>query len=293
MSGKAKKSENISKLGRLTPIQLVGITILCIIAAFYLYPLFWMFDSSFRPATDIFQFPPVLFQHFFKAIQDYSLQSFKTAIVDWNVLLSFLMSVIVTVGGILGTLLVCSLCAYAFAYLEFPGRSGLFILILGTMMLPATTMVVPFYKVISTLGLSDNLLALILPAAMSAFGVFLLRQFYIKIPRALMESARIDGASHIRIWWNVIIPLSRPALAALSIVQFRTLWNDFLNPMIILKSDTLFTLPVKIQVMDSQHFNKPYDAIIATGFLTALVPMIFFMIFQRQFIEGLTGGMKE
>jgi len=206
---------------------------------------------------------------------------------------AFGVSVFVTLSGILLTLLICSLCAYAFAYMEFPGRSWLFAGILATLMLPMVTMIVPFYRVIRSLGISNNLLGLIVPYSVSAFGVFLLRQYYIKIPRSFMESAKVEGAGHLRIWWSIILPLSRPALAALAIVQFRGIWNDFLYPMIILKKEALYTLPIRIQVMDSQNFNKPYDSIIAAGFLTALVPMLVFLFFQRQFIEGLAGGIKE
>lgn len=281
-------------LGKLTDPGNIGIVILCAVGILYLYPLFWLLDSSFRPAVDIFQVPPVLIKEpFLKAISGYTLDSFYTAFFEWNVGWAFLMSVVVTLAGITFTLLICSLCAYAFAYLEFPGKNVLFIVILGTMMLPMTTMIAPYYKVIRTVGLSNNLLGLIIPYAISAFGVFLLRQFYIKIPRGLIDSAKIDGAGHLRIWWNIILPLSRPAMAALSIIQFRVIWNDFLYPMIILKSESLYTLPVRIQVMDSQNFNKPYDAIISTGFITAFVPMVFFLIFQKQFIQGLTGGIKE
>jgi ABC-type glycerol-3-phosphate transport system permease component len=287
------KQNNNSIVRRLPIESWMGIIVLCTIGILYLYPLFWLIDSSFRPAVDIFQVPPVIFKDTLKAISGYTFDSFIVAFVNWNVGWAFLMSVVVTLAGIFLTLLICSLCAYAFAYLEFPGKNVLFVVILGSMMLPMTTMIAPYYKVIRTVGLSNNLLGLIIPYSISAFGVFLLRQYYIKIPRGLVDAAKIDGAGHLEIWWHVILPLSKPALAALSIIQFRQIWNDFLYPIIILKDEMLFTLPVRIQVMDSQNFNKPYDAIITTGFITALVPMIFFLIFQKQFIQGLTGGIKE
>lgn len=281
------------KLHRLTPLQWIGVVLLCAIGLVYLSPLFWLLDSSFRPAVEIFQFPPILFRDPAAALRGYTLSSFRNAFGHWNVGWSFAVSVLVTLSGITLTLLVCSLCAYAFAYLEFPGRKALFALILGTMMLPMTTMIAPYYRVLRTLGLTNNLLGIILPYSVSAFGVFLLRQYYIKIPRSFMECAKTEGAGHLRIWWSIILPLSRPALAALAIVQFRVIWNDFLFPMIVLRSEKLYTLPIRIQVMDSQNFNKPYDALISAGFITALVPMVAFLIFQRQFIEGLAGGMKE
>jgi ABC-type glycerol-3-phosphate transport system permease component len=282
-----------SKLNRISPMQWIGVVLLCCAAFIYLYPILWLFDSSFRPSVEIFQFPPLLIRDFWKGITGYSLGSMKLALGHWHVAWAFMVSVGVTAAGVTLTLLISSLCAYAFAYMEFPGRSSIFAFILGTMMLPMGTMIVPFYRTIRMLGISNNLLGLIIPYSVSAFGVFLLRQYYIKIPRSFMECAKVEGAGHLRIWWSIILPLSRPALAALAIVQFRGIWNDFLYPMIILKKDSLYTLPIRIQVMDSQNFNKPYDAIIAAGFLTALVPMLVFLFFQRQFIEGLAGGIKE
>ncbi len=287
------RNRRAGKLGGLTPLQGLGVVFLCLVGVVYLYPLFWLADASFRPAVEIFQFPPLIFRDFLRGVTEYTLGSYVLALGKWHVGWSFGVSVFVTLCGIALTLLVCSLAAYAFAYLEFPGRKFWFAFILGTLMLPMGTMIAPFYELIRRLHLSNTLAAVILPYAISAFGVFLLRQYYIKIPRSFMESAKVEGASHLRIWWSIILPLSRPALAALAIVQFRIIWNDFLFPMIILRSDTLYTLPIRVQVMDSVNFNKPYEALIATGFITALIPMIFFLIFQRQFIEGLAGGMKE
>lgn len=275
-------------------LKKIGLVLLVAIAAAYLYPLVWMFDASFRPAIEIFQVPPVLFtEPPWDTLRSYSLNSFITAFSEWGVGRSFLISLLVTFMGIVLTLLICSLCAYAFAFLDFPGKNAAFMIILGSMMLPLVTMIVPFYKVLSSIGLTNNLFGIILPYSASAFGVFLLRQYYIKIPKALLESAQIDGCRHLLTWWHIVMPTARPALAALAIVQFRLIWNDFLIPMIVLRSENLFTLPIKIQLMDSQNFNKPYDVIIASGFITAAIPLVFFLIFQRQFIEGLSGGVKE
>ncbi|HET6440280.1 MAG TPA: carbohydrate ABC transporter permease [Anaeromyxobacter sp.] len=289
-----KRPRRPGRLKRLSPLGLLGVALLSLAGLLYLYPLFWLLDASFRRAVDIFQFPPALFREpLLTALRGYTLESFRHAFGHWHVGWAFGVSVLTTLAGIALTLLVCSLAAYAFAFLEFPGRRALFAAILASMMLPMTTMITPFYRVLRSLGLTNNLLGLIIPYAASAFGVFLLRQYFIKIPRSFMEAAKVEGAGHLRIWWSIILPLSRPALAALAIVQFRAIWNDFLYPMIILRSESLFTLPVRIQVMDSQNFNKPYDAIISAGFITALVPMIAFLVFQRQFIEGLAGGIKE
>lgn len=275
-------------------LRKIGLALLVALAAIYLYPLVWMFDASFRPAIEIFQMPPVLFSKLpWESLRSYSLDSFITAFTQWDVGWSFLISLFLTLVGIALTLLVCSLCAYAFAFLDFPGKNVVFMIILGSMMLPLVTMIVPFYKVLSSIGLTNNLFGIILPYSASAFGVFLLRQYYIKIPKALLESAQIDGCRHLLTWWYIVLPTARPALAALAIVQFRLIWNDFLIPMIVLRDENLFSLPIKIQLMDSQNFNKPYDVIIASGLITAAIPLLFFLFFQRQFIEGLSGGVKE
>jgi ABC-type glycerol-3-phosphate transport system permease component len=283
-----------SRLKRLSPLQLIGVAVLCLIGLVYLYPILWLADSAFRPAVEIFQHPPLLFRDFERGITEYTLGSMKLALyAPWRVGAWFVVSVFVTLAGVALSLLLSSLTAYAFAYLDFPGRGFLFAFILATMMLPLTTMISPGFSLIVDIGLYKSLWAVIIPYSISAFGVFMMRQYYIKIPRSFMESAKVEGANHLRIWWSIILPLSKPALAALAIIQFRAIWNDFLFPLIVLDSEKGRTLPIAIKVMDSQNFNKPYEGIIAAGFLTAIVPMLFFLIFQRQFIEGLAGGMKE
>lgn len=281
------------RLRKANPLTVLYCAVMVLIAIVYLFPLFWLGDASFRPAIEIFNVPPVYFKEpLLKAFSSYSLDTYIKALTEWNIGMAFVMSTIVTVCATIMTLVVCSLCAYAFSFIEFPGRNVLFYFVLGTMMIPMVTMITPLYQVLRTLHLTDNLMGIMLPYVVSGFGVFLLRQFYIKIPKSLLESAKIDGAGHFRIWWGIILPLSKPALAALSIVQFRLLWNDFLIPMIVLKSDFLYTLPIRIQVIDGVNFNKPYDVIIASGFIAALIPMVVFLMFQKQFIEGLTGGTK-
>ncbi|MGC3996561.1 MAG: carbohydrate ABC transporter permease [Anaeromyxobacter sp.] len=206
----APASPRPSRLKRLTWPQLAGVVLLCLVGAAFLYPLLWLLDASFRAPVEIFQWPPVLVKDFPASLHTYTLDSFRAAFLHWNAGWALLMSVVVTLAGILLTLLVCSLCAYAFAFLEFPGRGPLFFLVLATMMLPMTTMIVPYYKVIRGLHLSNNLMGLVVPYAVSAFGVFMLRQYYIRIPRSLFECARVEGANHLRIWWSIVLPLSRP-----------------------------------------------------------------------------------
>jgi ABC-type glycerol-3-phosphate transport system permease component len=153
-------------------------------------------------------------------------------------------------------------------------------------------MLSPYFKLIIALHLRNNLLGLILPSSIMAVGVFLMRQFYIKLPYSFIESAKIDGASHFRIWWNIILPLSAPALAVLSIMQFRNVWNDFLIPLIVLKDTPLFTVPLAVAALEANNIDRVPDLIMATSLMFVLVPVIVFLIFQRYFIEGLSGGIK-
>lgn len=272
----------------------LAILVMCFIALFYLIPLIWLFDTSFRPKVEIFNVPPRILQGPpWETFRSYSLESFRVAISRYQMHQGFLNSVLVTGGAIILTLLVCSLAAYAFALLKFPGRDIIFYSILATMMLPITTMLAPLFKVMQSYGLYNKHLGLILLYAASAFGVFLLRQYYVRLPLSLIEAAVVDGASKFRIWWWIVLPLGKPVLSALAIYQFRYVWNDFLIPLILLRSKNLHTLPIKLQVMDSITIAKDYDAMIATGFVAILIPVIFFLFFQRQFLEGLSGSLKE
>lgn len=286
------KKPRVNFRTRLRIVQkVIGYTILCVIALLAMSPLLWLFDASFRPKVEIFNIPPALFTKFLASFSTYSFNSFAKAI-DEGAHIALFNSVIVTVAGIVLTLLVCSLCAFAFAFMKFPGRNTIFVAVLAQMMLPTGTMLAAFYQILMMLHLTNKLAGIIIPYAGSAYGVFLMRQYFIRLPFSFLEAAIVDGAGYVRVWWQIVVPLAKPALAALGILQFRTIWNDFLMPMVILSSENLYTLTIKLQNMESVTINTPYDAIVATGFITVLVPLIFFLFFQRQFIEGLAGGIK-
>lgn len=273
--------------------RITGYSVLCLLALFTMSPLIWLFDVSFRPKVEIFNIPPAMFtKGFFGSFASYSLDSFVVAINRYNVHIGFLNSTIIVILGIFLSLLVASLCSFAFAFLKFPGRNAMFIGILATMMLPTGTMLASFYQVLRTLGLTNNLFGIIIPYAASAWTVFMIRQYFVRLPYSFIEAGIVDGAGYYRVWWQIIMPLAKPALAAMAILQFRGIWNDFLIPMIVLRSEELYTLPIKLQVMASTNFEVPYDAMMATSFITAIIPVIFFIVFQRYFVEGIAGGMK-
>ena len=281
---------------KLSVFQMIGVVFLCAFALMFLYPLVWVADGAFRPKVDMFNIPPLFLNfngwpHFDKFTFDNIIRAFIGA-HGVNIGLSFLNSTIVTVCGTGLTVLLCSLCAYAFAFIKFPMKNTLFYFILLSFMLPTVTMISPYYKLMISLHLRNNLLGLILPYSISAIGVFLLRQFYIKLPYSLIESAIVDGANHFMIWWKIILPLSTPAIAALSIMCFRYIWNDFLTPLIMLDSNNLFTVPIAVAALKSNTVERVPDIIMATGFIFTAIPVAFFLVFQRYFIEGLSGGIK-
>ncbi|MGE5528146.1 MAG: carbohydrate ABC transporter permease [Patescibacteria group bacterium] len=287
LAGMQPKSRGWNKFRRAA-----GIAALSALALVFLAPLFWIIYVSFLPEINIFMVPPVIVSDFFGTIRSFNLHSFALAFGEWSVGLSFVNSLVITVGSILLTMLVCSLGSYAFSFMVFPGRNVLFVMSLATMMMPMVTMIAPYYRVLRIYGLLNTRLGLILPYAASAFCVFLLRQYFVRLPMALVEAAIMDGASHFRIWWQIILPLSKPALITLAIYQFRQVWNDFLIPMIVLRNEGLFTFPLKLQFMSSVTVNFPWDAMMATGCIAILVPFVLFLFYQRHFIEGLSGGVK-
>ena len=262
--------------------------ILAIIALAFLFPLLWLFDASLRTSLEMLQRPPVIFQKpIWEAVRTYTRDSYMSSFIRWNAGRALFNSIVISGGTIFLTGIVCSMCAYALVFIKFPCRKLFFIASICTMMLPTSTLIVGFYMVISSLHLVNNWLGLILPAAVSGFGVFLLRQYFIKIPYEVVESARMDGAGHLAIWWHIILPLARPALAALAIIQFRLVWNDFLIPMIVMRDESLFTLPVKLMFINSD------GAVAATGFVTIIIPMVLFIKFHRQFIDNLSVGVRN
>jgi ABC-type glycerol-3-phosphate transport system permease component len=196
----------------------------------------------------------------------------------------------VTASTVVLTLIVSSLCAYALAFIKFPGKKIYFNLAVGTIMFPMVTLVTSYYLVASSLHLTNNLLGMILPASVSGLGVFLLRQYFIKVPSEYIESAKMDGAGHLQIWWHIILPMSRPALAALAIIQFRLSWNDFLVPLYIIRDPHTATLPLLVAFLAGRESAPGLG--LATGFLAILIPLLLFIRFHRQFIEGITGGLK-
>jgi multiple sugar transport system permease protein len=185
------------------------------------------------------------------------------------------------------------MAAYAFARLRFPGREIVFGLYLSSLMVPGQVTIIPLYILMKHLGLIDNHAALILPGLASAFGTFLLRQFFLGIPRELEEAAIVDGAGLLRVLLVIILPLSRPALAALAIFTFNTAWNDFFNPLIFLDTPRNMTLPIGLNLLQGEFAGTSPAIMMAGAFMAVLPVLIVFLFAQRYIVEGITlSGLK-
>lgn len=250
-------------------------------------PFVWMILTSVKTMGDIFVYPPKWLPTEFK-FKNY-VDAFEAAPFGKFYLNSLVVAFTVT----LGQLITCSMAAYAFARLKFKGRDILFYIFLSTMMIPANVTMIPTYMVLSWLGWIDSLNALIVPGLASAFGTFLLRQFFMTIPKELEEAAFIDGATKLQVLMRVIIPLSKPALATLAIFTFMGVFNDFIWALICINTEELKTVQLGLATFRDKYLTQ-WDLLMA-GSVTATAPiLVVFFIAQKYFIQGITlSGMKE
>ncbi|MFP3722012.1 carbohydrate ABC transporter permease [Niallia circulans] len=252
-----------------------------------IFPFIWTILSSLKDMSQIFVIPP-------KWIPDpFVWSNFLDSLQAMPFNLAYFNSFYITVIIVGFTLFTASMAAYAFAKINFKGANLLFILFLATMMIPKQVTMIPLYLVMDKLGWLDTHLTLIVPGALfNAFAVFLLRQFVMGIPKELEEAAIMDGAGYVRIYWNIILPLIRPALAAIGIFTFMQSWNNFLDPLIYLNSPENFTVPLLLN-----SFKGLYTAdwsLMMAGTVISIIPvLIVYIIAQRHIIEGISiTGMK-
>ena len=249
-------------------------------------PLLWMITLSLKPARLTYS-PPYLIPTTFQ----WSNYADAWAAAPFG--RYYLNTAIMAAGITFGQLIFSSLAAYAFARLKFPGRNVLFLVVLGTMMLPFQVLLIPSYLIVKSLGWQNTFTALIVPRMVSAFGIFLLRQFYLSIPRDLDEAAMIDGASRFGVWWRIILPLSRPALATLAIFAFLFAWNDFLWPLVVTDDPNMRTIQLGLAMFQGRYSTN--WTLLMAGTVMATLPTIgAFLLGQRQFIQSIAlSGVKE
>lgn len=257
------------------------------VVAISLLPFYRMVSSSLRTMENMFRVP-------IQWIPDPV--NWRSYVVAWHAqdfTRYFLNSGFVAVAITLGNLLLCSLAGYSLAKFQYFGRGLLFILILSTMMLPLEVTMVPLFLIIKRLDWANSYQGLIVPFLVDGFGVFLMRQYMLGIPKDLIDSARIDGASEFRIFWQIVLPLCKPALIALGVFTFREAWDMYIWPLIIVSKDSLRTLPLAISLFMNSYATA-WDQLMAIAVLGTLPMIILFFFLQRAFIQGIAvTGLKE
>lgn len=248
----------------------------------FLMPLAWMLSTSLKGDVGMFSIPPkwipepVQWDNYVKAVQAFPFVRYS------------LNTIFITALTMLGSMLSSAFVAYAFAKLRWPGKNAWFIVMLATMMLPPQVTMIPLFIFYKEIGWYNSYLPLIVPSFFgSALYIFLMRQFFLTIPKELNEAAKIDGASEFRIWMQIFLPLSKPALATLGIFTFMFTWNDFLGPLIYLTDPDSFTLALGLRSFQ-QQFGTRWNVMMAASLLVMLPTLVLFFSFQRYFIEGVT-----
>jgi ABC-type glycerol-3-phosphate transport system permease component len=259
-------------------------TILIAISIFMILPFVWMLSTSFKLPQDVFGFPPILFSERSTLLNyQYLLQEKNLLLIVWN-------TFFVSLASTALSLFFCSLGGYGFAKYRFPGQTALFSFLLATMVVPGAVMMVPVFIIMRMMGWYNTFLPLIIPGAANAFGIFFMRQYISSINDELLDAARIDGANEFSIYWRVILPIIWPGLTSLGLIFFMGSWNNYLGPLIYLKTPDKFTLPLAIFQFGGAVGLTNYTAQMAMSVISIIPLLIIFLAFQRQFVEGITAG---
>ena len=264
--------------------------LLAIVTLILLFPTIWMLTSSFKDVNEIRTTPPRLIP---RTLRWQNYVNALTGQIPFGRM--FLNSAIVSSLSVIGTLLSCSLVAYGFARLRFPGRQTLFYLLLASMMVPFVVRLVPLFLIYKRLGWIDTFYPLVVPTFLGTpFYIFVMRQFFRTVPNDLTDAARIDGASHLMIWARLMLPISGPVLAAISVLSFQTSWNDYLGPAIFLNTTAKMTAMVGLGgILAMPGEERPWHTLMAMTMLVTLPMVAVFFAFQRAFVQGMTlSGLK-
>jgi multiple sugar transport system permease protein len=271
------------RLKRVKWTDVAAIVVLGVIAVLVFLPFLWMFSTSLRPANESYDLPPAWLPTEWRWENYRKVFDSDVPIVDFAV-----NSVKITAIVVVGQLITCSMAGFAFARLRFPFRGTLFILLLASLMVPQQVTVIPLFIVMRELGLIDNHWSLILPGLTSAFGVFLMRQFFLTLPQDLTDAAKVDGAGPWTTFKQIALPLSGPSLAALAIINVQTTWNAYFYPLIFLSTWEKMTLPLGITALRGYMAAGNASVVMAAVTLSILPMLILFLIAQRWFITGIT-----
>jgi ABC-type glycerol-3-phosphate transport system permease component len=273
----------IGNRARIRVWQVLGNIVLLLLIFLTVVPYVYMVSASFKPGDELFSIPVRMFPDSLY-FGNFELLFSKTNFVRW-----FINSVFVGVSRMALAVLISLMAGYAFAKFDFRFKNTLFILLLATLTLPIYVLIVPLYDMMVAFGWTDTYIALILPVAAQAIGVFLTRQYLLSIPDEILDSARVDGAGEWSVFWRIVVPLSWPVIAVMAILFFTASWNDYIWPLVVLTEDKMFTVSLGLPTLVSPY-GQEYGAVMAGSFLSTLPIMILFLIMQRRFIEGITRG---
>ncbi len=261
-------------------------TILLISALFMIVPFLWMLSTSLKADQYVLTMPPQFFP------RPLTLHSYIRLAELFPIGRMFFNSLFVAILTTLGQLVICSMAAYAFARMRFKGSNALFLVYLATLMIPFQVTITPLFILMRYLGWINTYQGLILPGVFSAFGTFLLRQFFLTIPRELEEAAFIDGASHWTVYWRIILPLAKPALATLGVFSFMGSWNAFLWPLFVVRDLELMTLPVGLATLHGRWLTE-WNLVMAGTVITVLPMLAVYLLAQQYFVRGVVlSGIK-
>ncbi|HET9588829.1 MAG TPA: carbohydrate ABC transporter permease [Anaerolineales bacterium] len=258
--------------------------LLIVVSAFMILPFIWMVSTSLKPADEIFAIPPIILS------PNSSLKAYSYLHEQYNILGIVRNTFVIAFGATILRLFFCALGGYGFAKFRFPGQGALFAFLLGTMVIPGAVTLVPVYIIMRDLKWIDTFWPLIIPGAANAFGIFFMRQYIMTVSSELIDAARIDGAGEFTIFWRIILPIIAPGLTSLGLIFFMGSWNDFLGPLIYLKSPENFTLPLIIRSLIGPVGRTVYDVQMAASVISLIPLLIIFLIFQRRIVEGITAG---
>jgi multiple sugar transport system permease protein len=262
---------------------LLRLGLLCLLAAFALFPLLWMLSVSLMAPGEASRFPPPLLP------ADPGLSAYRSLFATTGIGRYFLNSLLVATLGTMLSLAFNATAGYAFAKLRFRGRDRIFQLLLAALVIPAQVTMLPLFLMLKEIGLINSFAGVLVPATASIFGIFLVRQYAMSIPDELLEAARVDGASEARIFVQIVVPVLTPILITLALFTFLGVWNDFMWPLIVLTDQELYTLPVALAALSREHVQDN-ELMMAGSVLTVLPVLLLFLVLQRYYLQGLLAG---
>lgn len=261
--------------------------ILILTTVIFLAPILWVVLSSFKSGSELFRYPPTFLP------ENFTLDNYIDAFSRGNFARYFFNSTLVAVVSTVITVIINTMAGYAFAKYKFKGGNAMFLFFMATLMLPLEILMIPIFQVVKAFGLYNSYWGLIIPPAATPAGVFLVRQYFLTVPIELTEAARIDGASEVKIFLKLMLPLAKPIISVLTIFSLLWRWNDYMWPLLVLRDSNKYTVQLALANF-SGEYSVDWNSLLAMSVVTMIPVLIMFLIFQKQFIKGMTtSGMKE